>query len=184
MKPLLLILLVLTSCQFGVAQNKTGFALYHLPDIKPGDLAKRDIRKIKTRSGPILTTADVVSYLKDTREMTLSPDGRQKIEDLKIPDSGLSFIVFVDGEPIYLGAFWNEFSSLTFRGVAVDVAPLRSGANVLKFELDYPPLAPKNPAFDPRNDQRILNVFKRSSRGAASSKGTVFNTVSTQDFLF
>lgn len=183
MKPLLLILLVLTSCQFSSAQNKKGFALYLLPDIKPDDLAKCDIRKIKTRSGPILTTTDVVSYHKDTCEMTLRADGRQKIEDLKIPDSGLSFIVFVDGEPVYLGAFWNRFSSLTFRGVAVDVAPLRNGANVLKFELDYPPLAPKNPAFDPRNDQRILNVFKRSSRGAASSKGTVFNKVSTQDFL-
>jgi hypothetical protein len=60
---------------------------------------------------------------------------------------------------------------------------LKKGANVLKFELDYPLLAPKNPAFDPRNDQRILNVFKRSSRGATPSKGTVFNTVSTQDLL-
>lgn len=146
-------------------KSKDEFKLYLLPEsVKPAELAKLDIKKIKPKDKPFLSTEDIWSYLKDTHEIALNYTAGGRLKNLKVPVSGRSFIVFVGNEPIYTGAFWTGFSSVSFRGVAVDVANLKGDFPVIKLELDYPPLAPKNVGFDPRGDARIFRTFEKAGR--------------------
>ncbi|MBS1797083.1 MAG: hypothetical protein JSS81_24865 [Acidobacteria bacterium] len=151
--------------QMTFAQKNKGFALYLLPDrIKSAELDKLDVGKLKPEGRPLLTTEDVFSYVRDRHEMRLYYEAGKRIKNLAVPVSGRPFAVFVDDEPVYAGAFWTSFSSVSFRGVAVDVAGLEGDFPTLKFELDYPPLAPKNPAADPRSDERIFRAFENAKR--------------------
>ena len=86
------------------------------------------------------------------------------MKKLKVRRDGQPFVVFVGDEAIYTGAFWNGFSSATFLGVAVDVSKLEGEFPMVKLELDYPPLAPKNIAFDPRPDERIFEALKKAEK--------------------
>ena len=164
LKRLLGLILVLTCFQMSSAQDKKEFFLYLLPEsIDARTLSKRDLKKIKPRGKPFLTTGDVWRYVKDTHEMMLDHEATERLKKLKVPVSGRPFIVFVGDEPIYTGAFWTGFSSISFRGVAIDIAGLKGDFATLKLELDYPPLAPKNIGFDPRPDARVFQAFENKS---------------------
>lgn len=147
------------------AQDEKDFALYLLPEkIGAQRLARLDLKKIKPPGEPFLTREDLWSYLKDTHEIKLGFRATARLKKLKVPAGGRPFVVFAGGEPVYAGAFWNGFSSLAFKGVAVDVANLTGDFAEIKLELDYPPLAPKNPAFDPRADERIFKILESGGK--------------------
>ncbi len=147
------------------AQNNKGFALYLLPEnIKSEELSNLDIKKIKPAGKPFISINDISTYLKNTHEFVLHYEETKRLRKLKVPVSGTPFIVFVGDEPIYTGAFWNGFSSVSFKGVVIDVSNLVGDFPTLKLELDYPPLATKNISFDPRPDQRIFNDLKKNDR--------------------
>jgi hypothetical protein len=161
LKRLFALILLLAGFQMISAQNKKEFFLYLLPEsIDARQLSRLDLNKIKPRGKPFLTAGDVWRYVKETHEITLGYEATVRLKKLKVPVSGRPFIVFVGAEPIYTGAFWTSFSSITFRGVAIDVTGLRGDFATIKLELDYPPLAPKNIGFDPRPDKRIFQVFE------------------------
>jgi hypothetical protein len=67
----------------------------------------------------------------------------------------------VGRDPIYLGAFWPLYSSLSFDGVVIPV-PLMDEP-VIQITLGYP-----SPSFfageDPRSDPRILQALAQAGR--------------------
>lgn len=139
------------------------FKLYLLPpDVKAAGLSRLNINKIKPFGKPFLTTKDIRFYVKDSHELMIDYTAAPRLKSLKVPVSGRPFIVFVGDQPIYTGAFWTGFSSVSFRGVAVDVSKLTGDFPNIKLDLDYPPLAPKNTGFDPRSDPRVFEVFEKA----------------------
>lgn len=106
----------------------------------------------------IISDDDIVSYNQTSHEIVLEKTGVARIGELGlIPVNGTGFVVMVDGEAIYSGAFWTPVSSISHHGVVMMIEiPLQ---DTLMFELGYP-----GPSFyegsDPRGDQRIINVFQ------------------------
>ncbi len=123
-----------------------------------------DLRKLKPGPKPFLTDADVLRYEADSHRLVFTYDARSRLRDFKVSAGGLSFAVFAGSEAIYVGRFFEGYTDVGYRGVAVDISTLRQPATTLLFELDYPPLAPKNPATDPRGDERLLKALERSGK--------------------
>lgn len=160
---LICIAVVFSGLHMTYAQDGRGFELYLLPpDIKATDLSKLDINKLKPEGKPFISTEDISSYLKDTHEMVVYYNGALRLKKLEVPVSGRPFIVFAGGQPIYTGAFWNSFSSISFVGIAIEISDIKGGFALLEFELDYPPLAPKHAASDPRSDPRVFSALEKS----------------------
>jgi hypothetical protein len=151
-------------CQAVFGQDdslKGSFNLYLLPDnIKANQLSGLEISQLRPTGKPFLSKQDIRRYIKDTHEIQLDYTGAAQMKKLKVPVSGKPFVVFAGGEAIYAGAFWQGFSSISFKGVAIDVANLKGDFPVLRLELDYPPLSPKNIAFDPRPDARLMQALE------------------------
>ena len=59
---------------------------------------------------PIISLEDVITYNAQTHEMRLTSNASERIFELDVPVTGRSFMVCVDKEPIYWGAFWTTIS--------------------------------------------------------------------------
>jgi hypothetical protein len=158
-------LMIFFYCQTIFAQDnsqKGSFNLYLLPhNIKANQLSKLKIDKLKPAGKPFLSSRHIERYVKDTHEIQLNYLGAAQLKKLKVPVSGKPFVVFAGGEAVYAGAFWQRFSSISFKGVAIDVANLEGDYPTIKLELDYPPLSPKNIASDPRPDARVMRALEQ-----------------------
>src|SRR5215213_6298804 len=121
-------LMIFFYCQAIFAQDnsaKSSFNLYLLPDnIKANQLSKLKIGKLKPTGKPFLSGRHIFRYIKDTHEIQLDYTGALQLKKLKVPVSGKPFVVFAGGEAVYTGAFRQGFSSISFKGVAIDVANL------------------------------------------------------------
>jgi len=56
---------------------------------------------------PIIAINDIVIYNANTHEITLTANAFNRISGLEVPVTGKSFVVCVDKNPIYCGAFWT-----------------------------------------------------------------------------
>jgi len=98
--------------------DSRGFAIYLTRDnVPPGQLAV--LSHVEIADKPIIATDDIVAYDPDTHEMELTPEALERLVALEVPVSGTSFVVCVDGKPVYSGAFWVLYSSLLFDGITI-----------------------------------------------------------------
>jgi len=115
---------------------------------------------LKLEEKPLLTMEDIISYSITTHEIELTAAGYEKIRGLSVPVDGIPFAVCVNGQPIYTGAFWPGYSSLSFDGIVIDPIFATIEHPVIQIQLGYP-----GPDFfkgeDPRSDPRILMVLER-----------------------
>lgn len=158
----ILVVLILASSAETEAQE---FRLYRLPaKYRSEELQAINLAKLRPGPTPLLSESDVLRYDADQHRIILDYFATERLRRMKIPKRGLPFAVFAGNEAIYVGALFDGYSMAEFKGVAVDVAPLGQYPPSLLFELDYPPLAPKNPANDPRGDQRLLKSFEKAGK--------------------
>ena len=78
----LLLLLGTLGCGAGCVEPQSGeFAIYlTAADLAVAEIDRIDLDQVELESSPILSSADIVSYLKDTHEMTLTEEAAQRIE--------------------------------------------------------------------------------------------------------
>lgn len=155
-------LITLAGIQAVAAQDNKGFALYLLPsNFKAKDLSKLNIKQIKPHGKPFITADDMYWYLKDTHVVVLDYQTGLRLKKLNVPASGRPFVVFSGDEPVYTGAFWNSLSSISFKGVVINVSDLKGDFPDVKLDLGYPPLATNDISFDPRPDSRIFKALEK-----------------------
>jgi hypothetical protein len=154
--------------------NGEGFAIYLTKDdISPVQIPV--LSHVDITKQPIIALNDIVIYNANTHEITLTTNAFDRISVLKIPVTGKSFVVCVDKNPIYCGAFWPPISSISFDAVTI-WKPLNSQeSNVIKLELGYP-----SSYFyrgeDPRNSSDILESLKQADKLVTKpSKIVVYN---------
>lgn len=119
-----------------------------------------DWSRIRLAEPPLISVADIISYDFSNHVMKLKPEALARIP--RPPVEGVPFIVVVNGERIYLGAFTTGESSMTFGvpHIMVDRASLVTNQppDTLVVERAYP-----SPSFgvgpDPRGDQRIKTAL-------------------------
>lgn len=139
-----------------------GFAIYLTRnDVPPADMEK--LSHVDLAEQPIISMDDVVSYDASTHEMTLAEDAIQRLNELKVPTSGKSFMVCVDGSPVYWGAFWVLYSSQSFDGVTIWLPLILDESPVVPTRMGYPWDA-TDAAGDPRNHPQVLAALEKAGK--------------------
>lgn len=135
-----LALIVITACSPSEPTAGEGFAIY-LPaqDIKASQVT--DVNALQPAREPLVSIDDIVSYAESTHEIVLTPQAYNRLADelgvAKVPTSGKVFIVCVDRQPVYWGAFWPIYSSQSFNGIII-TTPLMVNSNTIQITQGYP----------------------------------------------
>lgn len=146
----------------GTLMKYEGFAIYLTRDNIPPEKMEV-LSHVEIADEPIISIQDIITYNAQTHEMKLTDQAFERITHLEVPVRGKSFLVCVDREPIYWGAFWNPISSMSFAGVTI-WNPLGSQElKVITLELGYPSSSFYNGA-DPRNNPAILQSLEQSGK--------------------
>ena len=160
-------ILILSGC---TTSKGEGFAIYLTKgDISPARMPA--LSHIDIEEQPLIGLDDIVTYYADTHHIELTPDAYERISKLEVPVSGKSFVVCVDREPIYWGAFWTPISSISFDGVTIWKPLGTQGPEIVKLELGYP-----SPSFyggeDPRNNAEVMESLEQAGKLTTMSSAT------------
>ncbi|HXX59476.1 MAG TPA: hypothetical protein VEI27_02225 [Dehalococcoidales bacterium] len=154
-----LVVLVISS---GCKPKNTGFAIYLTANnIPPAQLPVAT--EIKPAAQPLISIKDIISYDAQTHEIKLTTRGFKAVSQLGVPTDGTSFVVCVDGKPIYGGAFWTPVSSASFSGLIIEKPLITEGAPVIRIEKGYPTAAFFR-GTDSRSDPAIMASLEKSGK--------------------
>ncbi len=161
------ILTCLMLCVFVLAgacskQEPEGFAVYLTEgDVTPSQMEM--LSHVDIAGQPVISTRDIISYNVITHEILLTADAFDRISRIDVPVRGRSFIVCVDRQPVYWGAFWTPLSSQSFDGITI-MKPLGSpDAKIIKIEPGYPSASYFN-GEDPRNNLNIIRSLQQAGK--------------------
>ena len=143
-----------------------GFAIYLVTGgLTPAEAAQAEPETLLRQAEPVIKMDDITIYHAATHEFDLTPEGQSKLAALDVPVSGLPFVVYVDDEAIYAGAFWASYSSLSYyESVVLDALLVQAGLPA-RLALGYP--APSDELYegvDLRSDPRILAAFEQAGK--------------------
>jgi len=142
----------------------SGFALYLTAGtLSPAETVTADVDTLALQGEPILSSPDIVSYARETHEITLTPAAAERIRGLRVPTRGVSFVACVDGEPIYAGAFWTALSSQSFDGIVIETVP-PSPDDTIRLQLCYPESPEMFQGQDLRAAPRILRALEQAGK--------------------
>jgi hypothetical protein len=146
----------------GTLMKGEGFAIYLTRDnIPPGNM--EILSHVDVAEWPIISIQDIVTYNAQTYEIQLTDEAFNRLAQLDVPVGGKSFLVCIDGTPIYGGAFWTPISSMSFDGITI-WKPLGSQEpKVITLEQGYPSSSFYN-GEDPRNNPAILQSLEQSGK--------------------
>jgi hypothetical protein len=168
------LLTTLVGCQMVFGQNNSpkGFAIYLLPaNLKPNQLAKLDLKKLKPTGEPLIAESDLWFYQKETHEFRIDYTAATRLKKINNQGGTPAFAVFVGDEAIYAGAFWKSILSQSFGGIVIDTLksigkpPYYSNTDfpVLTLEPGYPS-AEYFKGEDLRSDSRILKALEKAGK--------------------
>jgi hypothetical protein len=136
------------------------FAIYltpQNPDVSPSP----DPSQLELSPDPLLSIDDVIFYSSKTHQIKLTPATVERFSQLDLP--GQAFVVTVEGQPIYAGAFMAAYFSRSYEGVVILWPPMYQDAGTIQIQLGYP-----GPSFftgqDPRSDPRIMSALQQSGK--------------------
>ena len=132
--------------------------IYLLSDGKKDAINVEDIpiEQLEIAAEPIIKADDIASY--DWKNHTISLS-----KTISLPNRagvrGQPFIVVLNGEKKYLGAFWNLYSSLIYKHPVIEL-PF-SDLNVDSFQINS---AYWDPGSDPRADGAIKKALEQDGK--------------------
>lgn len=138
------------------ASPSSKLAIYNLSDtsITAAQAWDMPLNTLSLASTPFATERDIVSYNWTTHSFTLQPLLEPVIANLKTKpgkSAGVPFVITVNNERIYLGAFWWSYSSMIPQVPYIDV--MFPSPYQIKFDSTS-----SHP--DSRGDQRIHDALK------------------------
>jgi hypothetical protein len=157
----LMLLLIFTSSCGHSKQDTIGIYLFaeeHYPSVldrQPGRW-----KELPLASKPIFTDADIIAYDFAKHAMKLESEALKRLP--RPSAAGIPFVVVVNGERIYPGAFFNILSSLSCEMpvIVIDrrVMDKSLPADVLLIENGYPPQSSAR-GKDLRSDVRVRDAL-------------------------
>ena len=139
-----------------------GFAVYLTREDVPPEKMKI-LTCVDIADQPIISIGDIVTYDALTHEITLTDEAFERIAQLEVPVRGKSFLVCVDRKPIYWGAFWAGYSSMSFDGVTIWTPPMTFEPNMIKLTLGYP-CSFFYAGEDPRNNTEVMESLDQAGK--------------------
>ena len=139
-----------------------GFAIYLTEqDILPTQMEV--LSHVNLTDQPLISSEDVITYNAQTHEIKLTDQAFERTCELEVPVEGRAFMVCVDKEPIYWGAFWTPISSISFDGVTIWQPYSSQDPAVIALQLVYP-----SSSFyggeDPRDNPETLRALKQAGK--------------------
>ncbi len=157
---------VVPSLAIAPRQDAGTFAIYLLDsDVPATDLANINLKRCSDRNPPIISTADILTYTKDTHELELTKPAYSRVQQLfgaPIRVTGIPFVACVGEEPIYVGAFWSPVSSLSHDGVVI-MQPFSTEEQKIQIQLGYA-IPVVDIDSDPRTDPRIMKALDTAGK--------------------
>ncbi|UCG83187.1 MAG: hypothetical protein JSW38_13665 [Dehalococcoidia bacterium] len=158
---LIVVILILLICGCSAATGE-GFAIYLTKaDIPPAQMEA--LSHVDIAGQPIISMEDIITYNAQTHELKLIDTAFERIYELDVPVSGKSFVVCVDKEPIYWGAFWTPISSISFDGVTIWKPLSLEEPHIVTLELGYP-----SSSFyggeDPRSNPEVMRALEQANK--------------------
>ena len=156
-------LLIFNTCSSSaIAPSPEGFAIYLTKDnIAVSQMEA--LSHVQIADEPVISIDDIISYDSETHEIEIVLETYAWVMGLQVPTSGLSFLVCVDRQPVYWGAFWTPISSQSFHGVTILVPHLPQEGYIIKLELGYP-----SSGFyqgeDPRTNCTIMQSLEQAGK--------------------
>lgn len=143
-----------------VNQDSDSFGIYlTAQDIQPEQLVIMSY--IEPAETPVVSVDDIIVYDRDSHSIVLKENAKNQLENLEIPVSGKSFLVCVDRQPKYAGAFWILISSIPFRGPVILVQePL---PDTIRIQLGYPE-GIDNTYDDPRDHPDVMAALEKAGK--------------------
>lgn len=153
------VLLVSSGCS---APAGEGFAIYLTKnDIPPSQMEM--LSHVDIADEPVISADDILSYNAATHEMLLTEEAMSRLAELQVPVQGRSFLACVDRAPVYWGAFWVLYSSLSFDGVTIWKPLGVQDSAVVAIRLGYPG-SPFYRGEDPRDDPLVMAALERAGK--------------------
>lgn len=159
-----LLLVALLSCEKAGEPVEGSVDIYLLEDFREGsgDLLINQA-SVTLSEDPVISYDEIISYNPDTYALKLSDIAKESIFEADPSVYGEAFAVVVDGEIIYTGFFWPGYYSAMLLWVYIDPLTLWKG-NTVMIDIGYPGLPESAEVPDLRNDERLLNIFKRDGK--------------------
>jgi len=157
-----ILIITITYGSYITSTKGKGFAIYLTKkDIPPDQMEA--LSHVDISDQPIISVKDIITYNAQTHEMKLTPRAFDRLYELDVPVTGKSFMVCIDKEPIYWGAFWTPISSLSFDGVTIWKPYNTQEQKIIVLELGYP-----STSFyigeDPRNSRKVLESLEKDGK--------------------
>jgi hypothetical protein len=158
---ILLVLGILMS-SISAAAKGDGFGIYLTKqDIPPSQMEA--LSHVDPADQPVISSVDVITYNTQTHEIRLTDQAFERICELEVPVEGRAFMICVDKQSIYWGAFWTPISSISFDGVTIWQPGSSQHPAIITLELGYP-----SPSFyggeDPRASPEILRTLEQAGK--------------------
>ena len=116
---------------------------------------------IEPADEPLISLCDIKSYSSEIHEIELTTSAADRIQQMNL--SGKAFVVCVDHQPIYSGAFMSAYFSRTYDGVVIMCPLVNNNGKTIIIGLGYP-----GKEFfrgeDPRSDPRILGCLEQCNK--------------------
>jgi hypothetical protein len=138
--------------------------IYLLEDFETIDQTCRiKLSSVTIKQLPIIRYEEIESYNSSEYLFKISDEAVDKIDSLEHSVFGIAFAVTADKEIIYTGYFWPSYSSLGCQWIIIDPLMWR-GDNELRIELGYPGRLQGVEIPDERNNEKILEIFRRDGK--------------------
>lgn len=131
-------------------------------------LRDSDPERIPLAEYKVISDDDIVDYDWPTHTIRLRHSIWFKLREPGV--HGVPFVVVADGTPVYVGAFWTGFSSVSTERPVI-MWDYQRKANAVTIERAYPGPSFAAQGTDPRQDKRIRKALSERGKLKAEDKG-------------
>ncbi len=157
--------LIFNSCEKNNLDSVEGNVEFYLLESYEtiGNSCQIEESTVVTKAEPLIRYADLISYDPDHHVFEISGEAKAAIQNIHHSVFGTAFAIKADNILIYTGYFWPGYSSLSCSWFTIDPFMIDSD-NSIEVNFGYPGTIQGQEFEDKRNDQRILNIFKRDHK--------------------
>ena len=157
-----LCILIIFACEDRIVNENTkdSFGFYLTRDEVPPYLLEAH-SYIAPADKPLISLDEIVSYTWSDHTIVLTEKGRQILDTLSMGVYGRSFLVCINGSPMYHGAFWTWISSVSFTGPAIILPKL--SPYVIRVTKNYPP-ALEDTELDVRDNADVKKILQLAGK--------------------
>lgn len=161
---LVLLIVVISACEKWGGNAEGDVELHLLESYETEDQSFAIIKSsVAIQKDPLIAYREFKSYNAQKHLFKISNSAAELVKDLDHSVHGLPFAMVANDEVVYTGYFWPSYSSMGCQWIVID--PLMfSGDNELRVELGYPGQIEGMDIPDERNNELILDIFRRDDK--------------------